>query len=127
VDPSGGSENTLSVFKVGIFPGTSTGKQARAARDADARQGEIERTAPGMRVASSFTDKGYYIETAIAWPDIPGGVPVPGQTIGLNIIIYDGDDDQAAVGSNIGQARLAWSARPSAQALPYYYGRAILK
>ena len=38
-----------------------------------------------------------------------------------------GDDTSAGSGANIGKARLAWSYRPSAQALPYYYGRAVIR
>ena len=68
------------------------------------------------------------IETAIAWADMPGGkAPEVGQTIGFNVILYDGDDTSAGSGANIGKARLAWSYRPSAQALPYYYGRAVIR
>lgn len=128
VDPSGRSDNTLTVFKAGIFPGTTAGREPRAARDADARQGVIEKTAPGMRVASRFTGRGYIIETAIPWSDMPGGTaPSAGETIGFNLVIYDGDEADAGPGANIGKARLAWSYRPSAQALPYYYGRAVVR
>ncbi len=128
VDPSGRSDNTLTVFKAGIFPGTTAGREPRAARDADARQGVIEKTAPGMRVASRFTGSGYIIETAIPWSDMPGGTaPSAGETIGFNLVIYDGDEADAGPGANIGKARLAWSYRPSAQALPYYYGRALVR
>ena len=128
VDPSGQSDNTLTVFKAGILPGTTAGREPRAARDADARQGVIEKTAPGMRVASRFTDYGYVIETAIPWSDMPGGAaPAVGETIGFNLVIYDGDETDAGTGANIGKARLAWSFRPSAQALPYYYGRAVIR
>ena len=128
VDPSGHSDNTLTVFKAGIFPGTTAGRQPRAARDADARQGVIEKTAPGMRVASRFTGHGYIIETAIPWSDMPGGsAPSAGETVGFNLVIYDGDEADAGPGANIGKARLAWSYRPSAQALPYYYGRAVVR
>jgi LmbE family N-acetylglucosaminyl deacetylase len=128
IDPSGRSENTLTVFKAGIFPGTTESQLARAARDADGNQGIIEQTAPSMKVASSFSKEGYVIETAIAWADMPGGkAPLAGHTIGLNVILYDGDDMEAGAGANIGKARLAWSYRPSAQALPYYYGRAVIR
>ncbi len=128
VDPSGQSDNTLTVFKAGVFPGTTAGREPRAARDADARQGVIEKTAPGMQVASRFTGHGYIIETAIPWSDMPGGsVPSAGETIGFNLVIYDGDEADAGPGANIGKARLAWSYRPSAQALPYYYGRAVVR
>ena len=88
----------------------------------------IEKTAPDMRIASRFTRTGYIIETAIAWRDVPGNTPpVSGHIMGLNVIIYDGDDVQAGTGANIGKARLAWSFWPSAQALPYYYGRAVVE
>ena len=128
VDPSGRSENTLTVFKAGIFPGTTQGRDSRAVRDADAKPGIIEKTAPGMRVASKFTGSGYIIETAIPWSDMPGGtVPNTGEILGFNVVIYDGDDTEAGTGANIGKARLAWSYRPSAQALPYYYGRARVR
>ena len=128
IDPSGRSTNTLTVFKAGIFPGTTESRRARAARDADGNQGIIEKTAPGMRLASSFSERGYVIETAIAWADMPGGkAPEVGQTIGFNVILYDGDDTSAGSGANIGKARLAWSYRPSAQALPYHYGRAVIR
>ncbi len=128
VDPSGRSDNTLTVFKAGIFPGTTAGREPRAARDADARQGVIEKTAPGMRVASRFTSHGYIIETSIPWSDMSGGTaPAPGETIGFNVVIYDGDNAEAGPGANTGKARLAWSYRPSAQALPYYYGRAVVR
>ncbi len=128
VDPSGQSDNTLTVFKAGIFPGTTAGTEPRAARDADARQGVIEKTARGMRVASRFTDYGYVIEAAIPWSDMPGRTaPSTGHTIGFNVVIYDGDEADAGPGANIGKARLAWSYRPSAQALPYYYGRAVVR
>ena len=129
IDPSGQSEeSTLATFKTGIFPGTTAGVEARAVRDADARQGVIEETAPGMRVSARDTHSGYIIETAIAWKDVPGGkVPLKGDTIGLNIIVYDGDDADAGPGANIGKARLGWSYHRDAQVLPYHYGRAIIK
>ncbi|SVC83613.1 uncharacterized protein METZ01_LOCUS336467, partial [marine metagenome] len=129
IDPSGlGEESTLATFKAGIFPGTTAGTEARAVRDADARQGVIEETAPGMQVATQDTDNGYIVETAIAWKDVPGGkAPESGDTIGLNIIIYDGDDTEAGPGANIGKARLGWSYHRDAQVLPYHYGRAVIK
>ena len=129
IDPSGlGEESTLATFKTGIFPGTTAGTEARAVRDADARQGVIEETAPGMQVATQDTDNGYIVETAIAWKDVPGGkAPESGDTIGLNIIIYDGDDTEAGPGANIGKARLGWSYHRDAQVLPYHYGRAVIK
>ncbi|MBT5872163.1 MAG: hypothetical protein HOH43_01990 [Candidatus Latescibacteria bacterium] len=129
IDPSGqGAESTLSVFKAGIFPGTTSGPGARAMRDADARPGMIEQTAPGMRVASTLTDVGYTIEAAIAWEDVPGGQsPAPGTVMGLNIIVYDGDETDAGNGANIGKARIGWSPHRNSQVLPYHYGRAVIK
>ena len=129
IDPSGqGAESTLSVFKTGIFPGTTSGPGARAMRDADARPGIIEQSAPGMRVASTITDVGYTLEVAIAWEDVPGGQPpAPGTEMGLNIIVYDGDDTEAGSGANIGKARIGWSAHRNAQVLPYHYGRAVIE
>ena len=81
-----------------------------------------------MKVASRLTDRGYTIEASIPWSDMPGDIALgPERAIGFNIMIYDGDDTTAGPGANIGKARLAWSYRPSVQALPYYYGRAIMR
>ena len=45
VDPSGTSEDTSTVFQLGLFPCTTDGFSAVAARDADANQGDAAATA----------------------------------------------------------------------------------
>jgi len=120
IDPIGGAEHTLSSFKAGIFPFTTDG-QPNAARDADAHQGPVSRTAPGMKLASEETPTGYRIATAIPRSLLSQKVK-PGSIIGFNILIYDGDKKGAAVGENINECRLAWSPGRGVQGRPGYWG-----
>ncbi len=121
VDPEAGAESTVRCFKVGIFPFDTTGV-ARAARDADANQGLIEETAPGMRVVSRRTPAGYRIQAAIPFRDI-GVLPLQGKRLGFNIIVYDGDKAGAALGENINKSRIAWAPRAGVQGRPEDWGR----
>ena len=121
VDPKGGSEDTFNCFKIGIFPFVDDGG-ARAARDADARQGPIEETAPGTQVFSHRLSDGYRILALIPWKEI-GAVPVSKETFGFNVIVYDGDKADAARGENINQSRIAWAARSGVQGRPEDWGR----
>jgi LmbE family N-acetylglucosaminyl deacetylase len=125
IDPNPGSEHTLNTFKLGIFPFDSTG-QVRGARDADANQGPIERTAPEVRLSSERTRDGYVIQATIPWRYI-NAKPKRGTELGFNIIIYDGDKKDAAPGENINEARIAWSPRPGVQGRPEDWGRLILR
>ena len=125
IDPATGSESTVDCFKVGIFPFDTTGV-VRAARDADAHQGIIEETAPGMRVVSRRTPTGYRIQAAIPFQEI-GVEPIKGKRLGFNLIIYDGDKTNAALGENINKSRLAWSPRSGVPGRPEDWGRIDLK
>jgi hypothetical protein len=125
VDPEAGSEHTLKTFKVGIFPFDTNGI-ARAARDADARQGPIEQTAPGMQLVSQRTSTGYQVATSIPW-DLLGIDPQPGRLLGFNVLIYDGDKPDAALGENINECRLAWSPQRGVQGRPEDWGRLRLR
>ena len=125
IDPDGGSEHTLGCFKVGIFPFDTTGI-ARAARDADAHQGPIEQTAPSMRIVSRRTPAGYRIQASIPFAELKFQ-PTPGKQIGFNLIIYDGDKSNAAVGENINKSRIAWSPRAGVQGRPEDWGRAVFE
>ncbi len=125
LDPQAGSENTLGCFKVGIFPFDTTGK-VRAARDADARQGPVERTAPGFRVISVRTPDGYRIQAAIPFSLILGDARIP-RRLGFNVLVYDGDKANAAPGENINECRLAWSPRSGVQGRPDDWGRIDLE
>lgn len=126
VDPAGpgASENTLTTFKTGIFPFDTEGN-VQAERDADANQGIISLTAPDMQVASMATDKGYNLEVAIPWNAVPGTV-APGDSFGFNILPYDCDKADAAVGENCNEARTGWSAWGSIQGTPRLWGHATL-
>ncbi len=125
LDPSADSEHTLTCFKVGIFPFDNTG-MTRAARDADAHQGPIEETAPGMKVTASRTVDGYRIQTAIPWRDAGMQKPKKGAMLGFNVILYDGDKPDAATGENINESRLAWAPRRGVQGRPEDWGRLIV-
>ncbi len=127
VDPSGASRDTSTTLQAAAFPCTTSGFGARGFRDADARQGLMEETAPGMQLASKRTADGYDVEAAIPWSAMPKQ-PVPGDEIGLNIVLYDGDDKDARVGANISETGLAWAAFEwdGKQALPYLWPRVVL-
>lgn len=125
IDPDGGSEHTLGCFKVGIFPFDTTGV-VRAARDADAHQGPIEQTAPSMRIVSRRTPAGYRIQVAIPFAELKFQ-PTAGKQVGFNLIVYDGDKPNAAIGENINKSRIAWSPRPGVQGRPEDWGRVVFE
>ena len=127
IDPSGQSQNTSTTFKAGIFPCTTESFQARAARDADANQGVIEETAPGMEVASQRLANGYTIEIKIPWAVMPSQ-PELGGKIGFNVLIYDGDQADASPGADIGKSRVGWASVIGAQqAVPYVWPKVTLE
>ena len=126
IDPSGKSENTSSTFKAGIFPCTTDGFVAKGERDADADQGIIEKTAPGMKIASKRLDDGYALELRIPWADMPSQ-PSAGGTIGFNVLLYDGDQADARAGANVGESRTGWASVIGAQqAVPYVWPKVTL-
>jgi hypothetical protein len=127
IDPSGQSQNTSTTFKSGIFPCTTESFEARAERDADANQGVIEETAPGMEVASQPIQSGYTLEIKIPWADMPSQ-PEPGSKIGFNVLIYDGDQADARPGAEILESRLGWaSVIEEQQAVPYVWPKVTLE
>jgi len=120
LDPASGAEDTLSSFKLGIFPFDSSGV-VRAARDADANQGPVEETAPRTRLASHRDADGYRIQAAIPFDEI--GLTSDQKRLGFNLILYDGDKPGAAPGENINKSRLAWAPRPGVNGRPEDWGR----
>ena len=125
LDPVGGAEDSFSTFKLGIFPFDSEG-DVRAARDADANQGPVEETAPGTELISMRTDHGYLIRAKIPFNEIGNGI-TSGSRLGFNIIIYDGDKEDADPGENINESRLAWAPRSGVQGRPEDWGRLDLE
>jgi LmbE family N-acetylglucosaminyl deacetylase len=125
LDPAAGAEDTMGCFKLGVFPFDTTGV-VRAARDADANQGPIEETAPGTRVLSRRTADGYRIQVAVPFAEL-GLKAKKGSTLGFNIILYDGDKQDAALGENINKSRLAWAPRPGVNGRPEDWGRVVLE
>jgi LmbE family N-acetylglucosaminyl deacetylase len=125
LDPLGGAEHTMGCFKLGIFPFDTTGV-VRASRDADANQGPAEETAPKTRLVSRRTAEGYRIQAAIPFDEI--GVPRGGKRrLGFNLIIYDGDKRDAALGENINKSRIAWAPRSGVMGRPEDWGRIDLE
>ncbi|MCA9909335.1 MAG: hypothetical protein KC519_11845, partial [Anaerolineae bacterium] len=126
VDPQGPgvSEHTLTTFKTGIFPFDTEGN-VQGERDADADQGPLSLTAPDMQIASSHTDTGYILEVAIPWNAVPGELQ-SGDEFGFNVLIYDCDKAEAAIGENCNEARTAWSAWGQIQGNPRLWGHALL-
>ena len=124
IDPQTGAEHTFGTFKLGVFPFDSDGR-VRAARDADAKPGPVETTAPNVRLHSEKTATGYRIQATIplATADI---ILARNREIGFNVIVYDGDKSDAAPGENINKSRIAWAPRSGVQGRPEDWGRLIL-
>lgn len=121
IDPLGTAENTSGTFKVGIFPEVEEGGPA-AYRDADARQGPVDETAPGMELASSVSEPytGYVVETFIPFDALPA--PVDPESMTINIFVYDSDTQDLT-----GQTRLGWSVWRGVQGDPYRWGHVNLE
>lgn len=128
IDPTPPSENTLSAFKLGIVPADTAGK-VRAARDADARPGELTRIGSKVRLASRLTPTGYVVEAHVPWAEagFPGGRPKAGTELGFNVILYHAGKKDAGVGEDVGKARLAWSFWPGVPGRPEVWGRLLLR
>jgi LmbE family N-acetylglucosaminyl deacetylase len=131
VDPAPRAENTLRTLKLGIFPADLTGR-VRAARDADANPGPVDRVDPGIQLASRRTATGYVIEVKIPWSSLPraGGAPfrpAPGRQLGFNVILYHAGKKDAGVGEDVGKARLAWAARGGVWGRPASWGMLELR
>jgi hypothetical protein len=124
IDPVGGAEHTMGCFKLGIFPFDTTGV-VRAARDADANQGPVQETAPKTHLVSQRTAQGYRIQAAIPFTEI--GLSPGQKRFGFNLIIYDGDKPDAALGENINKSRIAWAPRAGVQGRPEDWGRMDLE
>lgn len=118
VVPGADSHRTTTAPQIGPIV---TDEWANAARDADANQGPIARTASGMKITSEETSTGYRIATAIPW-SVMSQRTEPGAHIGFNVLIYDGDKKDAAIGENINESRLAWSPGRGVQGRPGYWG-----
>ena len=125
IDPVGGSEDSFNCFKLGIIPFVEEGG-ARGARDADANQGPLEETAPETQIASQRLDDGYRVRTIIPFSEA-GIHDRKGTMIGFNVIVYDGDKADAAIGENINESRIAWAPRSGVQGRPEDWGRLQLQ
>ena len=121
IDPRGGSANTSTTYKLGVFPTTSDNGPA-GYRDADYHQGPIAETAPGTRIASTVSDPytGYALEVKVPFADLPD--PIDPRGMGLNVLVYDSDTQDKT-----GQTRLAWSPFEGVQGDPYRWGHARLE
>jgi LmbE family N-acetylglucosaminyl deacetylase len=126
VDPNPPAENTLTTLKLGVFPDDTSGK-VRAARDADARPGELERMGSRIRLASNRTATGYIVEAHLPWEEIGLAKDVAGRRIGFNIILYHAGKTAARVGEDVGKSRLAWSFWPGVPGRPEVWGAAWLE
>ena len=74
-----------------------------------------------VRRDSRRTADGYRIQAAIPFDEI--GLPDGKKRLGFNVIIYDGDKSNAALGENINKSRIAWAPRSGVQGRPEDWGR----
>jgi LmbE family N-acetylglucosaminyl deacetylase len=128
LDPTPRAENTFGTLKLGIFPADTTGR-VRAARDADANPGAVDKKEPGIRLASRRTGEGYIVETRIPWKALRASVsfsPAKGSPLGFNIILYHAGKKEARVGEDVNKSRLAWSFWSGVWGRPEMWGTAVL-
>lgn len=128
IDPAPRSENTLSSLKLGIFPADTSGR-VRAARDADANPGPVDRKEPSIRLASRIRPGGYVVEARIPWSALrtsPAFHPRSGRQLGFNIILYHAGKKDARPGEDINKSRLAWSFWNGVWGRPEIWGTAVL-
>ncbi len=79
-----------------------------------------------MKLVSRRTPDGYRVQAAIPFREIGiGSAKV--RRLGFNLIIYDGDKPDAALGENINKSRIAWSPRSGVQGRPEDWGRLDLE
>lgn len=129
IDPAPPAENTFGTLKLGIFPADTAGR-VRAARDADANPGPIDRREPGIRLASRRTAGGYIVEAHIPWAALhcsPAFHPAKGRKLGFNVILYHAGKKDARVGEDINKSRLAWSFWGGVWGRPEVWGTAVLE
>jgi Carbohydrate family 9 binding domain-like len=129
IDPTPRSEDTFNTLKLGIFPQDTAGK-VRAARDADARPGELGQIQSKIRLASRINATGYTVEAHIPWSEILPHwkfSPEPRTRLGFNVIIYHAGKRDARPGEDVGKSRLAWSFWPGVPGRPEVWGLAILE
>lgn len=129
VDPSGASQDTSTVWQLGVFPCNMDAFEAIAARDGDENQGDADLTTPGTRFASTRTEAGWDVEVSVPWNEIPGGKPAALQPFNFNVTIFDGDLADAGEGANIRESSLSWASfnLGGKQFLPYLWGNLTLE
>lgn len=128
IDPAPPAENTFGTLKLGIFPADTTG-HVRAARDADANPGPVDRREPGIQLASRRTTDGYVVEARIPWKALrmsPRFRPAKGRKLGFNVILYHAGKKAARVGEDVNKSRLAWSFWSGVWGRPEVWGTVVL-
>jgi LmbE family N-acetylglucosaminyl deacetylase len=129
LDPAPRAENTFGTLKLGIIPADTAG-HVRAARDADANPGPVDKKEPDIRLASRRTTDGYVVEAHIPWKALrmlPQYRPVKGRKLGFNVILYHAGKRDARVGEDVNKSRLAWSFWSGVWGRPEVWGTAVLE
>ena len=124
IDPSRGSGGS-GLFKLAVLPFDTEG-HVQAVRHEDAKPGAINAVAPGTKVASKRTDKGYVIEVAIPF-SLLGIVPAPGTKLGICHAVHNTSNTKAEIGQFVRENMIAWNNVPEVWASPQYWGELILE
>ena len=123
LDPVGGAEHTMGCYKLGIFPLTPRASSVRPATQMPTKD-PSKRPHPTPAWCRGTAD-GYRIQAAIPFEEI--GLAPGKKRLGFNLIIYDGDKLNAALGENINKSRIAWAPRSGVQGRPEDWGRIDLE
>lgn len=124
IDP-GRSGGGAGLFKLSVLPFDTLGN-VHAARHEDARPGPIEVMAPGTRVASRRTVKGYSVEVAIPFTEL-GISPQEGLVLGFCHTVHNCNDRSAPRGAYVRENMIAWNHLPMVWENPDLWGDLILK
>jgi len=124
IDPSRAG-STAGLMKLAVLPFDTEGG-VQAVRHEDTKPGPIAVTNPGIRVASSRTERGYAIEMAIPLADL-GLEAEAGVKLGFGHTVHNSNDKEAKIGQYVRTNVISWNNLPEVWAHPDLWGELVFE